>query len=346
MSTHYRIAVTGHRNLGDQATVQFVTEAFHTLLAKEQREHPGGIIALSGLAEGSDMLFAETALELGIPLEGVIAYEGFENDFEPGPARERYYRLLKRCQVIHQLPFDTRSDDAYTAVGQWLVDSSDLVVAAWNGEPAAGKGGTGDVVSYAMREGRPVIQVHTIKHLVKTLEPEQKMAEVQFEEYSLFVEDTARFSERRQTVTNTYITVNGVIAGFITFLVKDSGLTNWWLVVAIWPLILFGILVCYYWQQLIDKYKKLVHLRLEVLRKMEAKLPNSVRMYHREDGLYPRDPRGNVIQGLGLNFSDLESQLPRLFVVIYVLLGICLAVGTFLVSRGILPSPIIVPPTH
>ena len=79
---------------------------------------------------------------------------------------------------------------------------------------------------------------------------------------------------------------------------------------------------------------------------MEAKLPNSVRMYHREDELYPRDPRGTIIQGRGLNFSDLESLLPKLFVVIYVLLGLCLTVGTFLVTKGIWPSPIIVPPIH
>ncbi|GAC1388252.1 MAG: hypothetical protein NVSMB33_17860 [Ktedonobacteraceae bacterium] len=346
MSIHYRIAVTGHRYLGEQGTVQFVAEAFRTLLAKEQREHPGGIIALSGLAEGSDTLFAEAALELGIPLEGVIAYEGFADDFEPGPARERYYCLLKRCQTVHQLPFHERSNDAYTAEGQWLVNYSDLLVAAWNGEPAAGQGGTGDVVSYAMREGRSVIQINTTERLIKTLEPEQKMAKVKMEEYSLFVEDTARFSERRQTVTNTYITVNGAIAGLITFLIKDSGLTNWWLVVAIWPLIGFGITVCYYWQQLIRKYKELVSWRLKVLRKMETKLPDSVRMYHREDELYPRDLQDNAIAGRGLNFSDLESRLPWLFISLYIILGLCLAVGTFLVTRGILPSPIIVPPTH
>jgi hypothetical protein len=34
-----------------------------------------------------------------------------------------------------------------------------------------------------------------------------------FEEYKLFIEDTARFSERRQTVTKTYITVNSAILG-------------------------------------------------------------------------------------------------------------------------------------
>ncbi|HAH00854.1 MAG TPA: hypothetical protein DCL75_18835, partial [Ktedonobacter sp.] len=75
-------------------------------------------------------------------------------------------------------------------------------------------------------------------------------------------------------------------------------------------------------------------------------LPGSVQMYHREDELYPRDPRDNIIQGRGLNFSDLESQLPQLFIFLYILLSLCLAVGTFLVTRGFLPSPIIVPPTH
>ena len=346
MTTPYRIAVTGHRSLGDQATVQFVTEAFHSILTKVLGEHPEGVIAFSGLAEGSDELFAETALELGIPLEAIIAYEGFENDFEPGLAREHYQLLLKRCKMIHQLAFHERSDDAYTAVGQWLVEHSDLLVAAWNGEPAAGKGGTGDVVDYARREGRIVMHVHTIEHLVKTLEPKQKLPEITFEEYSLFVEDTARFSERRQTITNIYITVNGAIAGFITFLGKDSGLTNWWLVVAIVPLLLFGIMVCNYWRQLIKKYKKLVGLRLKVLREMEAKLPGSVQMYHREDEIYPRDNRDNIKPGEGLNFSDLEYRLPQLFIVLYIVLGLLLAMGTFLVTRGILPSPIVVLPKH
>ena len=52
MTSPYRIGVTGHRTLGDQVTVQFVTQAFHDLLLQAQREHPEGVIALSGLAEG------------------------------------------------------------------------------------------------------------------------------------------------------------------------------------------------------------------------------------------------------------------------------------------------------
>lgn len=343
MTTPYCIGVTGHRTLGDPATVQFVTQAFRDLLSKMQREHAEGVIARSGLAEGSDTLFAEAALVLGIPLEAVIAYEGFEEDFPPGSARQRYQHLLEQCQAVHRLPFRDRSDDAYLAVGQWIVDHSDLLLAAWNGQSAAGKGGTGDVVAYAQQVGRPVVHIHTTEHTIKPLEPENRMTNTNFEEYKLFVEDTARFSERRQTITNTYITINGAIAGLITFLVRDSGLVNWWLVVAILPLIGFGIVICSYWRQLITKYKRLVGLRLDVLREMEMKLPGSVQMYHREDVLYPRISQNKPIQGVGLNFSDLERRLAWLFIGLYVILGLGLAVGTWLVTRGILPSPIVLP---
>jgi hypothetical protein len=343
MTAPFHIGVTGHRALGDQTTVQFVMQAFRDLLSQAQQEHPAGVIALSGLAEGSDTLFAETALALGIPLEAVIAYERFEEDFPPGSERERYQRLLKQSQTVHHMPFDERSDDAYLSVGKWIVDHSDLLLAAWNGQSAAGKGGTGDVVAYAQQVGRSVIHIHTTQHTIKPLEPKNTMTNTTFDEYRLFVEDTARLSERRQTVTNTYITINSAIAGLITFLVRDSGFVNWWLAISMLPLIGFGILICSYWQQSIIKYRTLVGLRLDVLREMEMKLPDSVQMYHREDELYPRDSQNKPISGLGLNFSDLERRLPQLFILLYVILGLALVVGTLLVTSGILPSPIILP---
>lgn len=343
MTIPYYIGVTGHRNLGDQATAEFVTQAFHDILAQAKWDHAAGVIALSGLAEGSDILFAEAALALDIPLEAIIAYEGFENDFPSGLARQRYQHLLEQCQVVHRFSFHERSDDAYLAVGEWLVDNSDLVLAVWNGQPAAGKGGTGDVVVYAQRVGRPIIHIHITEYTIKLLEPEKGMTMTNFEEYKLFVEDTARFSERRQTVTNIYITINGAIASLMAFLIGESGLIDWWLVVAILPLIGFGILVCSYWRQLIMKYKKLVGLRLDVLREMEMKLPGSVHMYHREDELYPRDSQNKPISGVALNFSDLEIRLPWLFIAVYIILGLCLIVGTWLVTAGVLPSPITLP---
>jgi hypothetical protein len=41
-------------------------------------------------------------------------------------------------------------------------------------------------------------------------------------------------------------------------------------------------------------------------------------MYHVEDELYPRDENGELIEGRGLNVSDLECRLPEVFILLYV----------------------------
>jgi len=165
----YHIGITGHRNLGNAATLYFVTRALYTLLADAQHRHAKGIVALFGMAEGTDTLFAQIALHLNIPLIAVIAYAGFMDDFPPGPLRQQYQHLVSRCQTVYTLPFATRSDEAYMAAGCWLADHSDLLLAVWNGQPAAGRGGTGDVVAYTQRIGRPIIHIHTIEHTVRSL---------------------------------------------------------------------------------------------------------------------------------------------------------------------------------
>jgi hypothetical protein len=160
---------------------------------------------------------------------------------------------------------------------------------------------------------------------------------VRLEEYKLFVEDTARFSDRRQTITNTYISVNSALAGLLVFLVKDSGLTGWLLPSAVIILIGFGLVICSYWARLIHKYKTLVGFRIKILREMEKDIPGSIKMYHREDELYPVDKDNNPIPGQGLNISDLEVSLPVVFRWLYLALAAFLVAG-FLWKSYIAPS--------
>lgn len=164
MSTPFRVGVTGHRDLGDEATAGLVAGRCKAILQKALAEH-SEVHTLSALAEGADTLFAEVALELGIPLEAITPFERYAEDFE-GQARERYERLLAQARIEHRLPHAKRSDEAYLAGGLWVVDHCDLLVVVWNGQPAAGKGGTGDVVDYARRMGRPYIHIHTVKRTV------------------------------------------------------------------------------------------------------------------------------------------------------------------------------------
>lgn len=164
-----RVAVTGHCELGDAATVVFVAEAFETLLRQLRHTHAAGIVALSGLAPGADTIFAEVALGLGLPLEACIAATEVLEKYAPGPAREQHLRLRARSRYVHELPFVNRSGAAYLALGHWLVHTCDLLIAAWNGQAARKPGGTGDVVALARRRGRPVIHIHPLQRTISTL---------------------------------------------------------------------------------------------------------------------------------------------------------------------------------
>jgi len=149
-----------------------------------------------------------------------------------------------------------------------------------------------------------------------------------FEEYKLFVKDSARFTERRQTISNTYVTVNSLLLAAIGLLIKDIGARGIWTLLLPLPLVAAGIAVSLWWRQLIHKYKALVGLRINALREMEElpEMAESVKMYHIKDELYPRDAEGNMIPGKGLNFSDLEVRLPWLFLVLYSLFGVGLLI--------------------
>jgi len=142
-----------------------------------------------------------------------------------------------------------------------------------------------------------------------------------FEEYKLFVEDTGRFSERRQTISNIYVAVNSLLLIAVGLLVKGSASRGAWILLLPLPLLVAGIFVCLWWRQLIRKYKQLVGLRIDTLRHIENDMPDSVRMYHVEDTLYPRDEKGRMIPVKGLNFSDLEVRLPWLFLILYAIFG-------------------------
>ena len=50
------------------------------------------------------------------------------------------------------------------------MELSDIVLAVWKGKPAKGKGGTADVVAYAIRRRVPLIHIDPISHTVRQAE--------------------------------------------------------------------------------------------------------------------------------------------------------------------------------
>ena len=160
----------------------------------------------------------------------------------------------------------------------------------------------------------------------------ESIDEIKFDEYKLFIEDTARFTDRRQNTSNLFVTVNSLLLTAMGFIIADTQLSDAWMLLFNTPLIVAGIYVSRWWGQLLHRYRLLGRLRFKVLREMESskELAGIEKMYHREDELYPRNDDGTVAQGVGLNFSDLESKLPSLFIKLYIATAIGILIALFI----------------
>ncbi|MFD7705776.1 hypothetical protein ACFV6E_15555 [Streptomyces sp. NPDC059785] len=145
-----RIGVTGHREI-PAAVLPSVRSRMEAELRTGQ-----ALEALSSLAAGADQLFAELALDCGVPLTAVIPGMDYEAHIGGDEVRAAYRRLLKSASSRVELPLEPTHDEAYYAAGRWIVDHADRLVAVWDGCPARGLGGTGDIVAYARRTGVPV----------------------------------------------------------------------------------------------------------------------------------------------------------------------------------------------
>lgn len=151
-----RIGVTGHQRIPEQAR-DYVRRGLDAFLAAYDGQGLA-VTGLSSLAWGSDQLFAAAMLNAGHGLRAIIPSCGYESTFDRR-GLTAYRTLLagaERTAGVVTLDYPGPSEDAFLAAGMRVVDECDLLVAFWDGQPATGKGGTGDAVAYACSQGRPV----------------------------------------------------------------------------------------------------------------------------------------------------------------------------------------------
>lgn len=154
----HRIGITGHRALRDPDTVR---QAIRDILTQMLQQHPDAI-ACTALAPGADMIFAQVALDLGMPLEVVVPFPSYSDEFATANERENFQRLLGFA-TVYPLNLDGPSEDAYVAAGAWIIERSQLLLAVWDGEEGQGVGGTADVVARARAAGRSVRHIQAAR---------------------------------------------------------------------------------------------------------------------------------------------------------------------------------------
>lgn len=132
-------------------------------------EVPPIVTLISSLAEGADRIAARAALEAGCALDVVLPCPApiYAETFVDDASREEFASLSARARATLILPLagnsaaplDQRLPATFEAAGLTTLAQSDILVAVWDGRPAEGRGGTGQIVEEAARRGAPIIVV-------------------------------------------------------------------------------------------------------------------------------------------------------------------------------------------
>jgi len=123
------------------------------------------LIGVTSLAIGADQLFAEAVLRHHGTLHAIVPFPEYERTFSSGRDLSTYHQLLREAAQVEILAKHDSDEEAYLAAGRAVVEKADLLVAVWDREPAAGLGGTADVVLYAEQVGRKRILLNPLSRV-------------------------------------------------------------------------------------------------------------------------------------------------------------------------------------
>ncbi|MDR0446065.1 MAG: DUF1273 domain-containing protein [Oscillospiraceae bacterium] len=113
---------------------------------------------ICGMARGCDIYFAEAVLTLRDINDGVVVEAAlpFTEQAEKWNAawRERYYRLLSRCDIETYISREY-TKDCMARRNRYMVDSSSVIITVFDGR----FGGTQYTRGYAFRQGLEIVDI-------------------------------------------------------------------------------------------------------------------------------------------------------------------------------------------
>lgn len=167
----YVVGITGHRHIeGRPLDDDYIKAELLSALKKIMADHPHEVVVLySALAPGADSIAVEAAVDLGIPYTAILPlpFEASRADYEGAEGGVgRFLRYTAGADRVVELPMlfgdladvapdkDGQSrprDQQYALAGGYIASRCHTLLAVWNGQPALGLGGTGDVVGWASK---------------------------------------------------------------------------------------------------------------------------------------------------------------------------------------------------
>jgi hypothetical protein len=181
------LGITGHRTLAEIDEIHAgVESALRCVLGTFPDSH---FRILSSLAEGADRILVKRLLEIpntflwvSLPLPQME----YIKDFETIQSKEEFVFLMGKAERVINMPVKEKREEGFLAAGKYILDNCDVLLAIWDGKPAKGVAGTGEIVTLARERGLPMVWIHANNHspgkgLPTPLSPDQ--GSVSFEHF-------------------------------------------------------------------------------------------------------------------------------------------------------------------
>jgi len=154
------IGFTGHRNLPDESKSR---ESILKFLQDFKGKTEKTIYGVSSAAAGGDLLFAESCLQVGLPIRILLPApkEQFREDFDDA-TWSRAESVMQRAMSVEVIGTGETKEERYYECGAETVQQSQMLLALWDGKPSQGLGGTEEIFTYAKNQGRPVVWIQSV----------------------------------------------------------------------------------------------------------------------------------------------------------------------------------------
>ncbi len=70
--------------------------------------------------------------------------------------------MLARSKYVININDHYLPEESFFNASAYVVDKADTMFAAWDGKPAAGHGGTAEIVELALKQNKPVLWLNPI----------------------------------------------------------------------------------------------------------------------------------------------------------------------------------------
>jgi hypothetical protein len=167
-----------------------------------------------------------------------------------------------------------------------------------------------------------------------------------FDEYLAVADNTAKLSDRRQTVSDLFLGINSLFLAAAGYVAVSNRLTSWWAVAIVVAITLITLVINSIWYRLIGRYRALISLRIHYLEALERALQTrgafgDVPFVAEDDkphtvtrGIYLIEQQSDLYsKGAKMGFFKLERDLVVTFIVSYILLALATAAFTYLVTN-------------